>query len=124
MNNVLLKVSLQYKIDNLIDSKRLTKTAFAKEIGVSRDTVYKFDENIKLSTIIKICKFFNIKLHELVDEEYLKNDAENGKLDIIKEESEVYDTINYKEKYLLALEKLNDANEKLLKMQEDCKKHK
>jgi len=124
MNNLLLKVSLQFKIDKLIEEAKLTKTSFAKKIGISRDSVYNLDEKTRLSTFLKICEFFKVPMSELIDEDYLKKTAETQKLNVIKEESEVYQAVNYKEKYFSTLEKLNAANEKLLKLQDSIKKSK
>lgn len=102
-------MSIQYKIDKLIEDKNLTKTAFARIIGVSRDTVYNLDENTKLSTFIKISEFLKVPLSDILD-----NKKEKTKLSIVAEESEVYGVTNYKEKYLETLEKLNACNERLL----------
>lgn len=92
MNSILLKVSLQHKIDTLIEGKKLTKTAFAKEIGISRDSVYNLDHTTRLGTILKICQYFKVNLSDIIDEDF----TQNGKLNVINEEKAVYDVINYK----------------------------
>lgn len=102
-------MSIQFKIDKLIEAKGLSKTKFAAAIGVNRDTVYNLNENTKLGTYLKICEYFKIELSDIIG-----NKKPKIGLSVVHEEAEVYGEVNYKEKYLDALEKLNAANERLL----------
>ncbi|MDF2449434.1 MAG: Cro/C1-type DNA-binding domain [Bacteroidota bacterium] len=53
--------SISYKINELREAKKLTKTAFAELIGVNRDTVYNLsDESIKVSTLLKISEKLDV----------------------------------------------------------------
>lgn len=48
-------MKIVYKIEKLIEAKKVNKTRLAEQIGVSRDTVYNWtDDNIKISTLSKI----------------------------------------------------------------------
>lgn len=63
--------SIQYKIDKLIESKKLTKSAFAKAVGIHIDTVYNLkDETIKVSTLLKISEVLNVHISYFLEKEY------------------------------------------------------
>lgn len=103
--------SIQYKIDKLIESKKLTKSSFAKAVGIHIDTVYNLkDETIKLSTLLKISEVLDVPISYFLENDK-KNDVKNN---VVMEQKEVYEVVNYKEKYLETLEKLNLCNERLL----------
>lgn len=104
-------MSLQSKVDHLIEDKGLTKTKFAAILGVSRDTVYNLNENSKLITYMKICKYFKISLSDLIDDQERKPKTT---LSAVAEESEVYGVPNYRELYYSTLEKLNACNERVI----------
>lgn len=105
--------SIQYKIEKLIESKKLTKSAFAKAVGIHIDTVYNLkDETIKVSTLLKISEVLGVSILHFLDKEEKKEPK--NRLSIVSEESEVYGVTNYKEKYFETLEKLNACNERVL----------
>jgi DNA-binding Xre family transcriptional regulator len=112
------------KIEKLLEAKKLTKTAFAKSVGIHIDTVYNLnDDSIKVSTLLKISEVLGVSILDFLPNaggKIEKFDKRQGaehnhslKLTQIAEESEVYGVTNYKERYLEALEKLNTVNEKL-----------
>lgn len=105
--------TIQHKIDRLIESKKLTKSAFAKAVGIHLDTVYNLkDETIKLSTLLKISEVLGVEIDYFLNNE--DKTEQKNKLSIVAEESEVYGVVNYKEKYFETLEKLNACNERVL----------
>jgi transcriptional regulator with XRE-family HTH domain len=60
---------LTQKIDKAIEAKGITKTAFADKIAVSRDTVYNWtDENIKVSTLLKISDTLGVPIAYFLEE--------------------------------------------------------
>lgn len=105
--------TIVYKINKLLEDKKVSKTDFAKAIGVNRDTVYNFtDDSIKVSLLLKISDFLGVSVDYFFSKEE-KKEAKT-KISIVAEESEVYGVTNYKEKYFETLEKLNACNERVL----------
>lgn len=68
----------------------------------------------KLVKILTIYPQINAEWLLLGKGEMLKKYENKQALSILAEESEVYGVVNYKEKYFETLEKLNQANERLL----------
>ncbi len=57
------------KIYKVIEDRNLNITAFAKQVGLSRDTIYNLsDETIKYSTIKKISKVLNLPITYFISE--------------------------------------------------------
>ncbi len=99
-----------FKINKLLEQKKITKTAFAKQVGIHLDTVYNLtDEGVKFSTLIKICEVLNVPISH-----FIENDTE--KTEIVNKPIEIYNLTDYRKKYFETLEKLNKSNEKILKM--------
>ncbi len=71
--------SISYKVNKLLEAKKITKTAFAKQVGIHIDTVYNLtDESIKLSTLLKFCEVLNVPInHFLETENYEKTLVNN-----------------------------------------------
>jgi DNA-binding Xre family transcriptional regulator len=60
--------SISYKIDKLLEVKKLSKTKFAKLINVNRDTVYNLsDETIKVSTLLKISEILDTPIEYFLE---------------------------------------------------------
>lgn len=61
------------KLDILIERRRLNAHTFALESNIPYTTIKAFyakgTKNMKLSTVIKICKFFEISYDEFIDED-------------------------------------------------------
>ena len=54
------------RIDELLQSKGISKTDFADRLGVNRQTLYSFlNRNITLETIIKIAEALDVQVWEL-----------------------------------------------------------
>lgn len=100
---------ISYKIEKLLEVKNMTKTAFAKRVGIHIDTVYNLnDESIKVSTLLKISEILNVPItyffentekseskklpkskktnvfFELESTDILKIDMKNKRLEILK----------------------------------------
>lgn len=63
------------KLDSLMREKGINKSTLSKESGIPYTTIDGFykkgTDNIKLSTLIKLCRYFHITLDDLVREEEL-----------------------------------------------------
>ncbi|MBA2612568.1 MAG: helix-turn-helix transcriptional regulator [Bacteroidetes bacterium] len=56
-----------HKIKKALEASKLTHAEFADKVGISRDTVYKLnDETIKLATIEKICQVLGLDFAEFI----------------------------------------------------------
>lgn len=96
-------MNILFKIEKLREAKNLTKTDLADKVGVNRDTVYNWtDENIKVSTLLKISDTFGVDIMyflsdnpekktrkakvvlELNDDDVLNIDIKNRRLEIVK----------------------------------------
>lgn len=108
-----------------MDYKRLIEVVKTNELGVSglfkklnvnRGNFYYSIENqtLKVETLEKICEALGISVMQFFPNnneiEYTNKSYKNRSIEVIHEEA----PINYKEKYLQTLEKLNIANERLL----------
>ncbi len=58
------------KINKELEKRKIEKTYFAEQIGVSRDTVYNWtDENIKASVLKRVSAFLDIPIGEFLHED-------------------------------------------------------
>lgn len=105
-------MDLYNKIQEEFKRKRIDKTALSKQLGISRNTVYNLNEGTAIGTIFKIIEALGMKPSDFFTEE--KSYKNVSALNVIHEEKPIYGEVNYKEKYYETLEKLNEANEKLL----------
>lgn len=80
-----LNNDIQFTIDKLIEARGLSKTWVAKNIGVSRETVYNLDTNTKLETFLRLCDLLKISINDLL---YTPVQT------IIKEPETTYNAIN------------------------------
>ena len=57
------------KLFKMLIDKKMKKTVFAKEVGISQNTLAKLskDENVSLDVLVKICRYFNCTLDDIVD---------------------------------------------------------
>lgn len=59
------------KLDDLIWERKTNAGAIAKATGLGRSTISKLrnskNANISISTLDKLCKYFNCKLTDLID---------------------------------------------------------
>ena len=61
-----LKSKNVLRIDELLHKKGISKTDFAKKLGVNRQTLYSFmNRNITLETILKIAEMLDVQVWEL-----------------------------------------------------------
>ena len=65
---VLMEVSYKKLFKMLID-KGINKTTFAKEVGISSNTLAKLskNENVNMSILTKICRYFNCTMDDILD---------------------------------------------------------
>lgn len=100
------------KIEHEINRQKLSKTELAKKLGLTRTAVYKLTDKTAISTYFKIIEVLGMKPADFFkDQVKYKNHTVKSTL---LEQSEDYNSVNYKEKYYETLEKLNLANERLL----------
>ena len=63
------------KLDSLMREKGINKSTLSKESGIPYTTIDGFykkgTDNIKLSTLIKLCRYFHTTLDDLVREDEL-----------------------------------------------------
>jgi DNA-binding XRE family transcriptional regulator len=108
-------MSIQFKIEKLIESKSINKTRFAELIGVSRDTVYNLsDESIKVATLIKVSEVLGVPIMHFFEKQDEKGRFPNQLYKNLHVLENIEAEMSYKEKYFEALEKLAVANEKLV----------
>lgn len=62
------------KLDLLMDKKKINKATLARESGIPYTTIDGFykkgADNVKLSTLKKLCNYFNCSLDYLADDEH------------------------------------------------------
>lgn len=67
-------MALTDKLDYYMNKKRISKLQLSKDIGIPYSTLFGFyvqgDENVKLSTLKKISKFFDCTIDEIVNFEF------------------------------------------------------
>ena len=64
------------KIIETVKQKNIKISALAKEIGVSRETIYKMsDESVKFSTIKKAAEFLDVPITYLIEAEPAKKSS-------------------------------------------------
>lgn len=63
-----MEVSYKKLFKMLID-KGINKTTFAKEVGISSNTLAKLskNENVNMSILTKICRYFNCTMDDILD---------------------------------------------------------
>lgn len=111
--------NIKERVLQLIKFKQVVYEKFFPTIGVTYAN-FKGDAKKKAlsaDTLAKIVSIFpdvNCEWLLLGKGEMLKKYENKQALSILAEESEVYGVVNYKEKYFETLEKLNQANERLL----------
>lgn len=76
-------------LNDILQSKQITKTDLAKEIGLDRTTISKmcsdkeYAKRMKIETAHKICKVLDISLEEFIEDICNIDDTTNSKLNII-----------------------------------------
>lgn len=57
------------KLFKLLIDKGMNKTTFAKEVGISSNTLAKLSKNeyVTLNILVKICRYFNCGLDDIVE---------------------------------------------------------
>ena len=71
-----------YKLDTLLDERKITKTQLCKDTGISTNVVSKISKNevFKTDTINRICEYLHVQPSEIMewipDSEYNKANAE------------------------------------------------
>lgn len=67
-------------LDVLMRERKLTRSEFAREVGIAPSTINswysKGYDNVSLRFLIKISKFFNITIDELIHSQMNKEDAD------------------------------------------------
>jgi len=57
------------RIDEILQSKGISKTEFAEKLGVNRQTLYSFlNRNITLDTVMKIAETLDVSVSDLFDQ--------------------------------------------------------
>ncbi len=103
------------RLKEVIESNVLGVSGLFKKLDMNRGSFYySIDKKtLKVETLEKICKALEINVLQFFPNseiEYTNKLFKNRGIEVIHEEA----PINYKEKYLQTLEKLNTANERLL----------
>lgn len=71
-----------YKLDTLLDERKITKTQLCKDTGISTNVVSKISKNevFKTDTLNRICEYLQVQPSEIMewipDAEYNKTNAE------------------------------------------------
>ena len=71
-----------YKLDTLLDERKITKTQLCKDTGISTNVVSKISKNevFKTDTLNRICEYLQVQPSEIMewipDEEYNKANEE------------------------------------------------
>ena len=71
-----------YKLDTLLDERKITKTQLCKDTGISTNVVSKISKNevFKTDTLNRICEYLHVQPSEIMewipDAEYEKQNAE------------------------------------------------
>lgn len=104
------------RLENIIKDNELSVSELFKKIDINRGSFYYSikKKSLKVETLEKICEVLGISIFQFFSNneiEYTNKKYQQKRgLEVIHEEA----PINYKEKYLQTLEKLNIANERLL----------
>ena len=76
-----------YKLDTLLDERKITKTQLCKDTGISTNVVSKISKNevFKTDTLNRICEYLCVQPSEIMewipDAEYNEKYAEKAKLE-------------------------------------------
>ena len=76
-----------YKLDTLLDERKITKTQLCKDTGISTNVVSKISKNevFKTDTINRICEYLQVQPSEIMewipDAEYNAQNAEKAKIE-------------------------------------------
>lgn len=76
-----------YKLDTLLDERKITKTQLCKDTGISTNVVSKISKNevFKTDTLNRICEYLHVQPSEIMewipDAEYEKANAELASID-------------------------------------------
>lgn len=76
-----------YKLDTLLDERKITKTQLCKDTGISTNVVSKISKNevFKTDTLNRICEYLQVQPSEIMewipDEEYNKANEEKAKIE-------------------------------------------
>lgn len=76
-----------YKLDKLLNERKITKTQLCKDTGISTNVVSKISKNevFKTDTLNRICEYLCVQPSEIMewipDAEYNKKFAEKAKLE-------------------------------------------
>lgn len=71
-----------YRLDTLLDERKITKTQLCKDTGISTNVVSKISKNevFKTDTLNRICEYLHVQPSEIMewipDAEYNKTNAE------------------------------------------------
>jgi DNA-binding Xre family transcriptional regulator len=103
------------RLKEVIETNSLGISGLFKKLNINRGSFYySIDKKtLKVETLEKICEALGINVLQFFPNneiEYTNKSNKNRGLEVIHEEA----PINFKEKYLQTLEKLNIANERLL----------
>ena len=76
-----------YKLDTLLDERKITKTQLCKDTGISTNVVSKISKNevFKTDTLNRICEYLHVQPSEIMewipDAEYETQNAEKAKIE-------------------------------------------
>lgn len=76
-----------YKLDTLLDERKITKTQLCKDTGISTNVVSKISKNevFKTDTLNRICEYLCVQPSEIMewipDAEYNKANEEKAKIE-------------------------------------------
>ena len=76
-----------YKLDTLLDERKITKTQLCKDTGISTNVVSKISKNevFKTDTLNRICEYLHVQPSEIMewipDAEYNKANEEKAKIE-------------------------------------------
>lgn len=76
-----------YKLDTLLDERKITKTQLCKDTGISTNVVSKISKNevFKTDTLNRICEYLCVQPSEIMewipDEEYNAQNEEKAKIE-------------------------------------------
>ena len=76
-----------YKLDTLLDERKITKTQLCKDTGISTNVVSKISKNeiFKTDTLNRICEYLQVQPSEIMewipDAEYETQNAEKAKIE-------------------------------------------
>lgn len=76
-----------YKLDTLLDERKITKTQLCKDTGISTNVVSKISKNeiFKTDTLNRICEYLKVQPSEIMewipDAEYNKANEEKAKIE-------------------------------------------